>query len=169
MLERLDKQLAGEGAFHFFPTRFDRDIESLSARYEVDPLLVKSVIFVESGFDHQARSNKGAYGLMQLMPATARHFGINRFEPRDNLHAGIRYLRHLQDRYPGKPQWVLAAYNAGESAVARYGGIPPYRETRHYISKVMAIYQQARQTRASESTQIQPTSQLPNKPATNTP
>lgn len=159
LLTRLDEQLAGNGPFRFFPTPFDHDIEALSRQFGVDPLLVKSIIYIESGFNHQARSHKGAQGLMQLMPATARRFGADASLPTSNLRAGIRYLRQLLDRYgrAGKnpaastggkstsspTALALAAYNAGESAVSRYNGIPPYRETQDYVARVTRLYKQA--------------------------
>jgi len=100
---------------------------------------VEAVIRVESGFKPGAVSPKGAQGLMQLMPATAAMLGVrNAFDPRENVEGGVRHLRYLIDRYAGNLPLVLAAYNAGEGAVAQYGGIPPYPETQQYVRKVMA-------------------------------
>jgi hypothetical protein len=102
--------------------------------------LVRSVMAVESEFDQWAVSSKGARGLMQLMPATARRFGVSdAFDARANIFAGTQYLRILLDQFAGDVALALAAYNAGENAVLRYGGIPPYRETRGYVAKVQAL------------------------------
>jgi len=104
----------------------------------VDPLLVHSVIAVESNYDRYAVSPKGAEGLMQLIPATARRFGVgNSFDPMQNLSAGVRYLKHLLDLYGNNRVLALAAYNAGEGAVANHQNrIPPYPETRNYVYRV---------------------------------
>jgi soluble lytic murein transglycosylase len=107
---------------------------------QVQPALVKAVIAAESNFDAGAVSRKGARGLMQLMPATADSLGVeDPFEPSDNVRGGTRYLRSMLDRY-GDLTRAVAAYNAGPSAVDRYGGVPPYRETQDYVNRVLTYY-----------------------------
>ena len=116
---------------------FDPVIHEMSRRYEVDPALVKAVIHAESNFSPYARSPKGAMGLMQLMPATARMHNVARItDPVQNIQGGVKHLRLLLDRYNGNVRKTLAAYNAGEEAVDRYGGIPPYQETIEYVQRV---------------------------------
>ena len=119
-----------------------KDIATLAAeaarRHSLDPALVAAVVAVESGFRADAVSPKGAQGLMQLMPATARSLGVkDSLDPADNLDGGTRHLRTLIDRYQGDVKRALAAYNAGEGAVARHGGVPPYPETVAYVRKVL--------------------------------
>lgn len=117
-------------------------IDRHSADQSVDPKLVRAVIQVESGYNHRARSHKGAMGLMQLMPATASQMRVSDpYDPDENVRGGTRYLRHLIDRFPGRLDLAVAAYNAGPGAVERYNGIPPYRETRDYVKRVLALYQ----------------------------
>jgi soluble lytic murein transglycosylase-like protein len=116
-------------------------VEQAARRHDVDPKLVHAVIRQESGYDPFAVSSKGAMGLMQLMPETADRFGVqNIFDPAENVRGGVLYLRHLLDRYNGDPSLTLAAYNAGEGAVDRYGDVPPYRETVEYVSRVRRLY-----------------------------
>ncbi len=118
-----------------------RKAERIANEENLDARLVKALIEVESGFNPRAVSHKGALGLMQLMPSTARRLGVgDPFDPEQNLRGGIRELRRLIDRYSGDIVLALAAYNAGEGAVARYGGVPPYRETRGYIDRILTIY-----------------------------
>ena len=121
-------------------SQFDVHIEEAAARHGVSVGLVRAIIQVESGFDRLAVSAAGARGLMQLMPATARRFGVmNRFDARQNIFGGTRYLRTLLDHYRGDISLTAAAYNAGMGRVARYGGIPPYKQTRDYVRKVNNI------------------------------
>ena len=108
---------------------------------DVDPNLVLAVIEIESGRDVKATSSKGAMGLMQLIPATAKRFGVKKpYDPRQNIRGGIAYLRYLLSYFEGDVDLVLAAYNAGENAVDRHGGIPPYKETRRYVKKIRKLY-----------------------------
>ena len=120
--------------------QFDAQVEEACRLHQVSPDLVKAVIAAESEFDQWAVSSKGARGLMQLMPTTARRFGVSdSFDARQNILAGTQYLRVLLDQFTGDLSLAVAAYNAGENAVLRYGGIPPYRETRGYVAKVQAL------------------------------
>jgi soluble lytic murein transglycosylase-like protein len=113
-------------------------IDSLSTAHGIDPGLVKAVIKVESGYRVKARSRKGAMGLMQIMPDTARQYSVkNPYDPKANLEAGITHLASLLRRF--EVSVALAAYNAGEAAVKRFGGIPPYPETRDYVRRIMAL------------------------------
>lgn len=116
-------------------------IQRQSDNQNLDPKLVKAVIQVESGYNHKALSNKGAMGLMQLMPDTASLFNVrNAFDPEENLRAGTRYLRQLLDRFAGRVELALAGYNAGPGAVEKHKGVPPYAETRDYVKQVMMLY-----------------------------
>lgn len=109
-----------------------------SQKHGIDDSLVKAVIYTESYFNPNATSHKGASGLMQLMPATAAKYGISDlYNPKQNIIAGIKHLKYLMSLYPNNLKHVLAAYNAGENAVEKYNGIPPYRETQGYVKKVM--------------------------------
>ncbi len=124
--------------------RVPEAVEKAARRNDLDPLLVHAVIQVESNYNPLALSPKGAEGLMQLMPKTARRFGVsNSFDVADNLQGGASYLRYLLDVF-GDEQLALAAYNAGEQAVMRYGGIPPYPETRNYVRAVSSRYSRTR-------------------------
>lgn len=132
-------------------TRVDTIVEDVASRYNVDPLLVHAIIHVESRYNPFAISPKGAEGLMQLIPSTARQMGVrNSFDSRDNIEGGIRYLQQLQNRFSDL-RLVLAAYNAGEHAVARFGGVPPYAETQEYVYKVGRRYGELRRTQKQSS------------------
>jgi soluble lytic murein transglycosylase-like protein len=121
---------------------YDPMIERAARAAAVRPELVRAVIVVESAFNPRAVSKKGAQGLMQLKPSTARHYGVsNAFDPEQNITAGAHYLRDLMARFGNNLELVLAAYNAGEDAVERYGrNIPPFSETRQYVPNVMRVY-----------------------------
>jgi soluble lytic murein transglycosylase-like protein len=113
-------------------------IDRVSAQHHVDARLVRAMISVESAYQERARSRKGAMGLMQLMPETARRFNVtDPYNPQANIEGGIRYLRTLLDRFPER--LALAAYNAGEASVERFRGIPPYAETRDYVARVLRL------------------------------
>jgi hypothetical protein len=119
-------------------TPYGEIIASMSEAHGVDPLLVRALIQVESNYKPKARSPRGAMGLMQLMPSTAREYKVrNPFDPRANIEAGIKHLKSLIDRFG--VEIALAAYNAGEGAVQKFNGIPPYRETRNYVSRILAL------------------------------
>jgi hypothetical protein len=119
----------------------DAAIEQAAARHNVDPSLVRSVVKVESNFNPNAVSRKGAMGLMQLMPATARSLNVsNPFDPEQNVDAGVRHLRRLLDSYGGNVRLSLAAYNAGSGAVARSAGVPHFRETQNYVRRITNLY-----------------------------
>lgn len=123
------------------PGSIGEAVERIAAEQEVPAALIHSVIKVESNYNPNAISRKGAQGLMQLIPSTARRFGVaNAFNPADNIQGGARYLKYLLDLYSGDFGRALAAYNAGEGAVARYGDIPPYPETVNYVHSVAAQY-----------------------------
>ncbi len=120
-------------------TPFGAEIFAAARKHDLNPTLVAAVVRAESAFDAGAVSIKGAQGLMQLMPATASRFGLGpgeAFEPERNLEAGTRYLSWLLDRFDGEITYALAAYNSGEGTVDRYGGVPPYRETRNYLRRI---------------------------------
>ena len=119
----------------------DTAIDEAAARHHVDPSLVRSVVKVESNFNPNAVSRKGAMGLMQLMPSTARSLNVsNPFDPQQNVDAGVRHLRKLLDSYNGNVRLSLAAYNAGSGAVARSAGVPHFRETQNYVRRITSLY-----------------------------
>lgn len=121
------------------PSEYHDLIMTLCTDHGVDTLLVFAVCRAESGFNSRAISKKGAVGLMQLMPETAKQYGVtDRTDPAQNLKAGIRHLKYLQDKYQSLPL-TLAAYNAGEEPVRKYRGVPPYRETQNYVGRVMSF------------------------------
>jgi soluble lytic murein transglycosylase-like protein len=120
-------------------SQYDELIMKASGKYNVEPALVKAIIKAESNFNHRAVSRKGAKGLMQLMPATAASLQVrDSFHPENNIEGGVKYVRYLLNFFNGNLPLALAAYNAGENAVLRYGGIPPYRETQTYVRRVLS-------------------------------
>ena len=130
------------------PVDFQAHIRKASEKYMVDPALIEAIIHVESSFDPQAVSTSGATGLMQLMPGTARDLEVSdRYSPRQNIHGGTRYISELMTRFDNDLQLVVAAYNAGPSAVELHAGIPPKQETQRYVQKVMAAYRNFRMIR----------------------
>jgi hypothetical protein len=119
-------------------TPYGEVIAAVSQAHGVDPMLVRALIQVESNYRAKAKSNRGAMGLMQLMPATARAYNVrNPYDPKANIGAGVKHLKTLIDRWG--VELALAAYNAGEGAVKKFNGVPPYRETRNYVSKILSI------------------------------
>ena len=127
--------------------KFDQLISEAATKYGVDVDLIRAVIKAESNFNPRARSPVGAEGLMQLMPALQKDFGItDPFDPRQNVMGGVRYLRKLLDKHGGNVALALASYNAGPGNVARYGGIPPFRETRNYVKKITGWWREANPT-----------------------
>lgn len=124
------------------PAEYEQIINEKAGKYGVSPYLIKAVIHAESGYNPNAVSRKGASGLMQLMPGTAKSLKVsNSFDPRDNVEGGVKYLRFLLDTFRGDVSLALAAYNSGLNNVARYGGIPPYSETRTYVNRVLSYMQ----------------------------
>jgi len=139
-------------------------IDAVAARHHVSPRLVAAIIAVESEFNPRAVSRRGAQGLMQLMPATAAHLDVqDSFDTRENIEGGVRHLRVLMDRYHNDLPVVLAAYNAGDTAVLTYRGIPPYRETRQYVIRVLRRYD--REAARAAAHRIYGTSSTPSRRA----
>ena len=129
------------------PADLDNIVRQAAQTHKVDAALVHAVIHAESGFNAHAVSPKGASGLMQLMPATARRYGVRDiFDPTQNVGAGVHYLKDLLKMFDNNPRLALAAYNAGENSVLRFGGIPPYPETTHYVSKVLGLHTRYRKS-----------------------
>jgi soluble lytic murein transglycosylase-like protein len=125
----------------FSPQEIDAAIDQAASRHNVDPNLVRAVIKVESNFNPNAVSRKGAMGLMQLMPQTARQLNVaNPFDPQQNVDAGVRHLKQLMENYGGDVKLTLAAYNAGQGAVARSAGVPHFAETRNYVKRITQLY-----------------------------
>ena len=139
-----ERQMPSLGTFSTGDPLIDRYVVESCARYNIDPLLILAQMKQESAFKQKATSHKGASGLMQLMPATARRFGVqNIYEPQQNIDAGVKYMRWLLNKFNGDVSLALAGYNAGEGAVMKYGNrIPPYRETQGYVAKITAHYAQ---------------------------
>jgi soluble lytic murein transglycosylase-like protein len=131
-------------------TRYDEPIRQASTLYQIPEELVRAVIKVESDYDPRALSRANAHGLMQLIPETAERMMVSDiFDPRQNIFGGVRYLRVLANLFNGDLELTVAAYNAGENAVIRHGGIPPYEETQAYVSKVLSFYRHYRAARVN--------------------
>lgn len=127
-------------------TAYDGLVRQAARAYQMDEALVRAVIHTESAFNPSAVSAKGASGLMQLMPGTASRYGVRDiFDPVENVYAGVHYLHDLKQMFNGNTQLAVAAYNAGENAVLRYGGVPPYPETINYVSRVTDLHGRYRQ------------------------
>ncbi len=125
---------------HSVPLHYQQKIQTLTQKHDLRQDLVIAVAKAESSFNPLAVSRKGAVGIMQLMRDTARQYGvINRYNPHENIEAGVRHLKYLYEKYQGNIPLTLAAYNAGEEAVSKYKGVPPYPETRNYIRRVMSL------------------------------
>jgi soluble lytic murein transglycosylase-like protein len=123
------------------PKTYDRLLARAATKHNVDPVLLKAVMHVESAFNPHAVSHRGAMGLMQLMPDTAARYGVeDAFDPVQNVHGAARYLQDLHRQFRNNIRYVIAAYNAGENAVRRHNGIPPYDETQEYVKKVLAMH-----------------------------
>lgn len=138
---------------------FSKLVGDAGDRHRIDPDLISSVIQAESGFNPRARSRKGAQGLMQLMPQTASDLGVSdAFDPGSNVDAGTRYLRDLLGRYNGDMVKALAAYNAGPHRVAQYNGVPPYRETRAYVARIVKDFNRKKRAAPAQLTEaaVQP-------------
>jgi hypothetical protein len=130
---------------------YDHYIMRAADAYQVDPTLIKAVIMAESSYNPRAVSYRGAKGLMQLMPGTAKSLGVAEpFDPALNIDGGVRYLRQLLDRFEGEVDLALAAYNAGSRYVRKYNGVPPFRATRQYIKKVLELQKKYQQETAAD-------------------
>ena len=131
----------GEPPAKKFQTQYDTIIDNIAIKYDLPSNLIHSIIRAESNYNSQAVSPKGAKGLMQLMPTTAQIYGVKDvFDPVQNIEGGVKYLKDLVKLYKKNTKRVLAAYNAGQEAIKKYGGIPPYRETRNYIANVRRTF-----------------------------
>lgn len=128
-----------------YPQKYAATIEQAAKQHGVEAALVRAIIHAESAFRPDAQSHKGAVGLMQLMPATAAHLGVqDRYDPTDNINGGVKYLAQLLGQFKGDTKLAAAAYNAGPGAVTRYGGVPPYAETQAYVERVAILAQRYR-------------------------
>ncbi len=141
-------------------------VESIAAQHSLPPQLIHSVIQVESNYNPNAVSPKGALGLMQLIPSTARRFGVSdAFDPVENIQGGAKYLKYLLDLYNNDYRLALAAYNAGEAAVAKYGDVPPFAETRNYVVQVGKRLEQAQKAAAAQKQkEVKPVEAKPDTP-----
>jgi soluble lytic murein transglycosylase-like protein len=146
--EKADPQIELPASVDGAPAALATLVDHIAQRHDVDRDLVHSMIRVESNYNPFAVSNKGALGLMQLIPSTARRFGVaNVFDPAQNVEGGVRYLKYLLDLYAGDNRLALAAYNAGEGTVERYRSVPPFRETRDYVYRVGKALDETREAK----------------------
>jgi len=148
------------------PAGIDEAVDRIAAQQSLPPQLIHSVIKVESNYNPLAVSSKGALGLMQLIPSTARRFGVaDVFNPVDNIQGGAKYLKYLLELFDNNYALALAAYNAGEAAVAKYGAVPPYRETQNYLQLVAAQLRKARaQAVKPKEKEVKPAETAPDAP-----
>ncbi|MBI5634595.1 MAG: lytic transglycosylase domain-containing protein [Nitrospirae bacterium] len=124
-----------------FPKDYSQYIQKAASKYALEPELIRAVIKTESNGNHRAISRKGAKGLMQLMPSTARDMNVsNPFDPEENIEGGTRYLKYLLERFNGNMTLALAAYNSGPGTVEKYGNVPPIDETRQYVKRIFNLY-----------------------------
>ena len=124
--------------------KYQNTIETIAAHYQVDSKLINAIIIAESNYNPKAISRKGAKGIMQLMPSTAERYGVRSiFDPVDNIIGGVKYLKDLLIIFDGDLRYALAAYNAGENMVKQYNGIPPFKETKEYVEKVLRLYEKS--------------------------
>jgi soluble lytic murein transglycosylase-like protein len=141
VVELVARNLARSRPVTIGPTKYYRFIEEVAVNNGVPSALVKAVIHAESGFDPDAVSSRGAIGLMQVMPRTADMVGLSDpYHPFENIQAGVKYLKDMLDMFKGNEILAVAAYNSGPRKVKKFGGVPPYRETRRYVKKVFAYY-----------------------------
>ena len=151
--EKVAPQIQLPAAEESAPTALTNMVDRIAERHDVDRDLVHSMIRAESNYNPVAVSNKGALGLMQLVPSTARRFGVsNSFNPAENVDGGVRYIKYLLDRYNGDHRLALAAYNSGEGTVKRYGGVPPFQETRDYVYRVGKALDQKKEAKKQRDT-----------------
>lgn len=159
-----DKKKQRPGVTPFAPSdtsperfaRYDETIRNAATLYQIPEALVRAVIMVESNFDPRSVSHAGAQGLMQLMPETAARMEVHdSFDPRQNIFGGVRYLRILANLFNGDLELTIAGYNAGEGAVMRHGGIPPYEETQDYVVKVLTYYRRFAAVQATQASAAQ--------------
>jgi len=149
-----------------FKSKFDRIIVDAAKKFDVDAALVSAVIKAESDFNPREVSNKGARGLMQLMPATAERFGVtNAYDPEANIYAGTRYLRWLLKTFDNNADLAVAAYNAGEGNIWKYNGVPPFRETVNYINRIAKHIRKAIDAKQIANLSPSPVPELPQPPA----
>ena len=144
-----------DGALSNETIPFHGIIVQAAGRYEVDPHLIRAIILAESGYNPKAKSKKGARGLMQLMPSTAKSLGVQDiYDPEENIDGGVRYFRSLLDRFDGDVQLALAAYNAGSRHVRNYEGIPPFKATQRYIKKVLKFHRKFKMQQSGGSRRL---------------